>query len=274
MRPWISRLARRVRPAPRPVALDAIAGLLDDFAVRAEDLLVVYSSWESMHLRATPNELIELLLARLSRQGCLAFPTAPFDGRLLDYLLTKPVFNLRTSPSCRGLLSEVARRRRDARRTLHPGCPFSLLGPGQHSFARQQADFSSAYTEDAFLAECHRRNALILTLGLDFVQNSGVHYAEKRLDAKLGLFSRERLPFEVRDGEHLLRAETDYLFEAERDWDYIHREYRRRPSFREQELRGVSYSRVREHDSYEVFVEAIRKGKIRRRDQETTEAGA
>ena len=257
-----SRLRKKL--LQRNIELADIGRLLDEFEIRSEEMLVVYSSWEELRLKAPPNELINVLKARLSADGCLAFPTAPFAGRLKEYLLTRPLFDVRRTPSCRGLVTEIARRRLDAFRTPQPGCPFSLIGPAAKRLAGMQKDYSSPYSEDSFLAECHRRNALILTLGLNFIQNSGVHYAEKQMNHQLGLFSGERLPYSIRLDEQIIAAESEYLFEADRDWRFIHDGYRRQASFHERELHGTSYSRIRENESFSVFCEAIRQGKIRK----------
>lgn len=252
------------RLAAREIDLPVLEGILEDFRITNERLLVVYSSWENLRLAAPPNQLIELLRSRLAPEGCLAFPTAPFKDRLKDYLLPNPVFDLQRTPSCRGLLTEIARRRKDSRRTPQPGCPYSLIGKSAGQYAEMQKDLTSPYSEDSFLAEVHRQNGLILTLGVNFIWNSGVHYAEKKQDEKLRVFSKERLPYSIKNGTTTIATESEYLHVCQRDWQFIHRAYRRRPSFSEIRRYGVDYSCVRETDSFAVFTEAIDRGYIRK----------
>lgn len=266
---WLRRKVDWARPSSAnvvstaPLDLANVHAVLDKFGVTDVGLLIVYSAWEKMRLEMHPNKFIDALLDRISGNGCLAFPTASFPGMFKDYLASAPEFNVQRDPSCRGLLSEIARRRKDSLRTLHPGAPFSLLGPDAERYATLQSDFTSPYTEDSFLAEAHRQNAMILTVGVNFIQNTSVHFVEKRLDQRLGLYSRERLPFTIRDGESVIRAETHYLYPASRDWEYVHAGYKDSPSFHEAQIDGVDFSCIRENDSYRVFETAILSNHIR-----------
>lgn len=247
----------------RDIDLGDMEKILDDLDVRNEHMLVVYSGWQTLRLQAKPNELIELLLSRLAKDGCLAFPTAPFDGTLLDYLRKKPTFDLKYSPSCRGLLTEVARRRKDSFRTPQPACPFSIIGAGARELAVAQRDYSSAYSEDSFLAECQRRNALAITLGLPWSQNSAMHYVEKRMNDQLGAFSTDLLPYRIKDGDKIIEAESEYLRPCYRDRRHVYRALRKKTSFKEFRRYGVDYTRARENDTFEAYASAIQHGKFR-----------
>lgn len=256
--------ALRHRLLARDIGLADMERILDDLDVHDERLLVVYSSWQTLRLQAKPGQLIDLLRSRLSPDGILAFPTAPFGGTLLEYLQKNPTFDLKRSPSCRGLLTEVARRRKDAFRTPQPAAPYSLIGEGAEELARAQQDLTSAYAPDSFLAESHRRNGLALTLGLRWTQNTLMHYVEKCMDDRVGGFSEERLPYRIKDGDRIIEAESEYLLECVRDRRSVYRIIRTKPSFKEIRRHDVPYSRVREQDTFDAYAAAIEAGRFRR----------
>jgi len=89
----------------------------------------------------SPGDILDSLLDVLGQQGTLLLPLFNFD-------FTQGVpFDIRTTPSQMGSLTEVARKHKDAIRTGHPIYSFAVIGNYQKLFSK--VDNESAYAEDS-----------------------------------------------------------------------------------------------------------------------------
>jgi aminoglycoside N3'-acetyltransferase len=84
----------------------------------------VQSSWNQFYnAKFKPLELIDLMLELVGPQGTLVMPTHPLVLNYGDILYVDAV------PSSSGLLTELFRRKRDAKRSVHISSAVSALGP-------------------------------------------------------------------------------------------------------------------------------------------------
>ncbi len=115
----------------------------------------------------TPEEILQSFLDALGTQGTLLLPLFSFD------FASGVPFDIRTSPSRMGALTEAGRLHKDAVRTGHPIYSFAVIG--HHSEAFANLDNESGYAEDSPFGVLRTLNGKIGVLDLED-QNSMTFY--------------------------------------------------------------------------------------------------
>lgn len=98
--------------------------------IRAGDTVLVHSAFGPMlGFRGSPSALIEAYLEAVGPTGNLLMVSMPYLSATSEYLKTGAVFDVRSTPSKMGLVSEMFRRRADVVRSLHPTHSVLAKGP-------------------------------------------------------------------------------------------------------------------------------------------------
>lgn len=143
------------------------------------DMLLVHSSIsrtlrrvKSLYGSACVELVVASLLEAVGEEGTLLFPLFNFD-------FTKGVpFDIRTTPSQMGVLTETARQWPGAVRTGHPIYSFAIIGKEANSF-RGVTNFSG-YGADSPFAMLHRARGKIGVIDLPDQQSmTFYHYVEE-----------------------------------------------------------------------------------------------
>lgn len=106
--------------------------LTDELGVGNGDTVFVHSSIDHLHLDFPFYRLLPLIQQATGAQGTVLFPTYP-QSASYDFLARGEIFDVRKTPSYTGILTEFARRQRDAVRSLHPTKSVCAIG----KFARE-----------------------------------------------------------------------------------------------------------------------------------------
>lgn len=77
-----------------------------------------------------PETVLEALEDVLGPSGLIAMPAYPIAGPAIEYLASGPVFDVRSTPSRMGAISEAFRRREGTHRSVHPTHSTCARGPG------------------------------------------------------------------------------------------------------------------------------------------------
>lgn len=123
-------------------------------------------------VRLTPEDILNSFLEAVGESGTLILPLFNFD-------FTKNVdFDIRTTPSHMGVLTEAARKHPLAERTGHPIYSFAVIGAKSHKF--KDINNFSGYGTDSPFAILHELGGKIAVLDLPD-QNSMTfyHYVEE-----------------------------------------------------------------------------------------------
>lgn len=100
--------------------------------IRKGTTVFVHSSMDKLNIRFPVYRVLHLLLDAVGSEGTLLFPAWHYIGRAEDYLKNPAnVFDVKKSPAVLGLLPELARRHKDAYRSLHP--VNSVVAIGKHA---------------------------------------------------------------------------------------------------------------------------------------------
>ncbi|MFO8055410.1 MAG: AAC(3) family N-acetyltransferase [Bacteroidales bacterium] len=121
------KLAHTIYP---PFSYDAFRDFLtEELGIKKGDTLFIHSSIDKLNVDCSPDQIINLLLELVGSEGTLAFPCWHFQQRAEEYL-TDPdnLYHVKKSPSVMGLLPELARRNKEALRSLHPTSAVTAIG--------------------------------------------------------------------------------------------------------------------------------------------------
>lgn len=139
-------------------------------------------------------ELLDALIELCGTHRTLAMPAFFFGGRQSDpiaYYRERPEFDVRHQPSETGLLTELFRRRKGVRRSLHPIASVIALGPLADELVAGHHLAKTSFGEGTPFAIMAERRAAIIGIGAEYFRSlTQVHAAEDLLG--------ERYPFPVR----------------------------------------------------------------------------
>src|SRR5205814_2187116 len=146
------RERRRVASLPPLSESDFKNILANDLNLVGGDLVYVHSGMDGLNLSFPFYRILFLIQEVIGPRGTVVFPTYP-NHRISSYEWLKQgnVFDVRRTPSYTGILTEFARRQRDAVRSLHPTKSVCAIGPGAkeitatHNLSPYPYDICSPY---------------------------------------------------------------------------------------------------------------------------------
>jgi aminoglycoside 3-N-acetyltransferase len=125
-----TRECRRVASLP-PLTEEIFSEILAaDLKLSEGDLVYVHSGMDGLNLGFPFYRILFLIREVIGPSGTVLFPTYP-NHRIssYEYLRQGNVFDVRRTPSYTGILTEFARRQRNAVRSLHPTKSVCAIGP-------------------------------------------------------------------------------------------------------------------------------------------------
>ena len=139
-------------------------GLLDGFkelGVEEGDVLLVHSSYKSFgEVEGGPQTVVRALETVLGAEGTLIMPTFNFD-----FNKGMP-WDVSTTPSRMGILTEFVRKDPRAKRVFHPFYSFAILG----KFAEMLGSlrYKSAYERNSVFGKLRDLDGKIMVIGLSY----------------------------------------------------------------------------------------------------------
>jgi aminoglycoside 3-N-acetyltransferase len=124
------RERRRVASLPPLTEKDFTEILRNDLRLEAGDLVYIHSGMDGLSLGFPFYRILFLIQEVIGASGTVVFPTYP-NHRISSYewLMQGNIFDVRRTPSYTGILTELARRQRNAVRSLHPTKSVCAIGP-------------------------------------------------------------------------------------------------------------------------------------------------
>jgi aminoglycoside 3-N-acetyltransferase len=119
--------------------------LTDDLGLEDGDTVFIHSSIDQLNLGFQFKRILPMIQEVIGKRGTLLFPTYPGPASY-EFLSRGHVFDVRKTPSYTGILSEIARRERNALRSLHP--TKSVCAIGQHAWELVSTHPHSVYPFD------------------------------------------------------------------------------------------------------------------------------
>jgi aminoglycoside 3-N-acetyltransferase len=132
--------------------------------VEEGDTLLVHSSYKSFgEAEGGPLTVVQALEAALGPEGTLIMPTFNFD-------FNKGVpWDVRTTPSKMGVLTELVRQDPRARRVFHPFYSFAILG--KHADTLGSLRYKSSYERNSVFGKLRDLDGKIMVIGLSYTNS-------------------------------------------------------------------------------------------------------
>jgi aminoglycoside 3-N-acetyltransferase len=158
----------RIRETLRPTALSVadVEGALRESGLEPGDSCFVQSAMSAFgSFDEGPQTVLEAFGRVLGPSGLLAMPSYPLRAPAIEYLGDDPVFDVRSTPSRMGAISEVFRRSSDTLRSVHPTHPTCARGPGAAEIVAGHETADTPFGEGTPFPRIRDRDALQLFFG-------------------------------------------------------------------------------------------------------------
>ncbi len=229
---------------PRVTREEIVAGLRT-IGLRRGDLVQVHSSLSAFgYVEGGADAVVDALLETLGPDGTLMVPT--FNHGSVE------VFDVATSPSSNGKITEAVRTRPEAHRSVHPTHPYAAVGPLAEWLTSEHLEIGT-FDWECPLGKLTQRDGLILLLGVGMNSNTIAHVAETRFGAPC-LGYRE-YPRRVRMPDGSVIDAWGVRWRDGRcrvEWDPIEDEMRAREMIRDGRIGAAEVMLMRARDAYDV----------------------
>lgn len=207
----LKRIRRRIintfRKCDRSISIDAFRSLIaHDLGISLGDSIIVSSSFASLNAAFSPNQLIDTLLNIVGPTGNIVMPFYP-PGNSEEWVRSGQVFDMQSTPSSMGILTQKFSERPDVVKSMHPFKAVVAWGKdadkivSRHHLSRTPFDESSPY---GWLLRNPSKS-----LGLGVKNNPMFHACEDFLsDLHCNLYLDEELTALVRNGEEVFPVTT------------------------------------------------------------------
>lgn len=180
-----SKRMKRARIERLPVLTEErFAGILsNDLGLVNGDTVYIHSSTDQLNLGFPFYRILSLVQEVIGGDGTVLLPTYPNRRPVSshEYLLRGEVFDVRRTPSYTGLLSEFARRQKNAIRSLHPTKSVCAIGPRAHELTATHRNSPYPYDTCSPYYKLIDYNAKIVGLGVWTQYLSFVYCADDAL---------------------------------------------------------------------------------------------
>jgi hypothetical protein len=176
----------------------------------------VHSSYDAfLGYAGKPTDIVAALKAAVGEDGALMMPTLPFTGTAVAYARSNPVFDVKRTPSCTGLLSEVFRRSPNVVRSVHPTHPVAVWGASARELVADHHQAATPCGRATPFTRLLERRGKILLLGTGIDVLTFYHALEDMLEARLPFspFTSEVFHLQSRDYDGELVVTHTRLFE-------------------------------------------------------------
>lgn len=148
---------------------------LSEMNINPAGTLLVHSSMKAIgEVEGGADTVIDALMEYM-KDGLLVLPTHTWAQMNEKYR----VFNVKTEPSCVGLLTNVFRIRPGVRRSVHPTHSVAACGKDAEEFVRGEENSHSPCSKGGCWEKLLLRKAQILFLGCNLTKNTFLHGVEE-----------------------------------------------------------------------------------------------
>jgi aminoglycoside 3-N-acetyltransferase len=146
------------------LTLENLVNEFEALGLSAWDTLLVHSSYKSLGgVEGGPQTIIDALLAVLGEDGTLIMPTFNFD-----FCKGRP-WDIRTTPSHMGAITNMVREHPDAKRVFHPIYSFAILGKYADYLTKDR--YKSSYGRNSVFGKLRELDGKIMVIGLRYTDS-------------------------------------------------------------------------------------------------------
>jgi aminoglycoside 3-N-acetyltransferase len=156
-----------------------IEEVLINIGIKSDDVIMLHSSLSKIGFVQNGAEtIISAFLKVIGNNGTLVMPAFPAMGYNYDYLQLNPVFNVNSTPSKMGIVTEVFRKMNGVKRSLHPTDSVCALGQRAEFITDSHFNQLTPYNVNSPFYKLCTLNAKIILLGVDFNSLTNLHTLE------------------------------------------------------------------------------------------------
>ena len=158
--------------------------------ITSGDHLLVHCSLSKIgYINGGALTLIEALIETIGPEGTLLMPAFPAKGRNKDYLLENTVFDVNSTPSQMGVVSETFRKMKGVKRSFHPTDSVCAYGKEADYFTNSHFGNITPYNEQSPFRKLCTHNGKILMLGTTLNGAcTNLHTLEDAVDFKYPIY--------------------------------------------------------------------------------------
>ncbi len=243
------------------------AVLTDKLGVKKGMILYIHSSMDKLNIAFSAYKLLEILLETVGNEGTLVFPCWHYRGRAEDFLKQpNAVFNVKRSPTTMGLLPELARRYKDAVRSLHPTASTVAIGAKADELLREHPFDIFPNGEKSPLYKLMKYNSRIIGLGEKVVSLSFVHVVEDIMKDRFPLQTLSDNPVRCKvidshNNERFFETLIPHVNISRRDIPGFFKKYISKEACNSFSFKGVNYFSVKPSLLFDELKLLAEKGK-------------
>ena len=152
---------------------------LKEIGLKSGEVVMLHSSLSKMgYVEGGAQTIIDSILKVIGDEGTLVMPAFPAIGFNYDYLMTDPVFDILNTPSKMGVITEVFRKMKQVKRSLHPTDSVCALGNQADYLTKDHVNQLTPYNQNSPFYRLCELKAKIILLGVDLNSLTNFHTLE------------------------------------------------------------------------------------------------
>lgn len=161
-----ARYRIRERLSPTTLSVDDVAGALRECGLATGDACFMQAAMSAFgSFEEGPVTVVRALESVVGEEGLIAMPAYPLTGPAIEHLAADPVFDVRSTPSRMGAISEAFRREPGTLRSVHPTHSTCARGPGAEEIVAGHERAPTPFGEGTPFPGIVERDALQLFFG-------------------------------------------------------------------------------------------------------------
>lgn len=152
---------------------------LKEIGLKSGDVVMLHSSLSKMgYVEGGARTVIDSILKVIGDDGTLVMPSFPAIGFNYDYVMMNPVFDISLTPSKMGIITEVFRKMKQVKRSLHPTDSVCALGKQAEYLTKDHIYQLTPYNQNSPFYRLCELKAKIILIGVDLNSLTNFHTLE------------------------------------------------------------------------------------------------
>ena len=157
------------------ISFDKLVSEFKRIGLSSGDVLLLHSSFKSFGgVEGGPQTVIDALMNVLGNEGTLIAPRFNFD-----FSTYGTTWDVRSTPSHMGIISEFIRKDPRSRKVFHPIYPFSIIG--KHADELIKHRYKGGYSKDSIFHQLLVHDAKIIQIDKVYKSTTLIHHVEEIL---------------------------------------------------------------------------------------------
>lgn len=151
---------------------------IESMNIDPKGTLMIHSSMKAIGEVEGGADTVLDAFSEYMKNGLLLFPT--HSWKEIHYDAINPVFDVRSTPSCVGILGNLFMKREGVRRSLHPTHSVAALGKGAAEYICGEERAITPCPAEGCWGKLYTQHATILFLGCTLRSNTFIHHVEEK----------------------------------------------------------------------------------------------